>query len=300
MGEELLVRPGQRLAQRRVRTRGEMGFAGGDRPLVPRTDVEAVVAPEDAVAEGFAVLDGDGPLVLDGQVGEALARIHLIGRDDRRGRTGVDAAGTGPAAVGFPRGRDLELQGRQDDAEEEPGAGPAVDEDRALALPTEAGGGRDGLLEHRTGVDVRLLLAPEGLHHDAQFLEPGQDHVVVIRAQRIFRDAVARGRVRLVVVQADHDEAAGLRQDLAGVGAAVGVTRQPGHVAVHAVGDPLPEVIGPDVDLDGRDPEGVEAQRLRRSFDPLAQGATVHPTQPRIDRTRLTISSTGASLPTPS
>jgi hypothetical protein len=44
----------------------------------------------------------------------------------------------------------------------------------------------DGLLEHRTGVDVGFLLAPEGLHHDAQFLEPGQDRVVVIRAQRVF------------------------------------------------------------------------------------------------------------------
>jgi len=132
--------------------------------------------------------------------------------------------------------------------------------------------GRDGLLEHRTGVDVGFLLAPEGLHHDAQFLEPGQDHVVVIRAQRVFRDAIARGRVRLVVVQADHDEAARLGQHLAGIRAAIGVARQPGHVAVHPVGDPLPEVLGPDVDLDRRDPEGVEAQRLRRSFRSAGEG----------------------------
>ena len=175
-----------------------------------------------------------------------------------------------------------------------------MDEDRALTLPTETGGGRDGLLEHRSGVDVRLLLAPEGLHHDAQLLEAGQDHVVVIRAERVFRDAVAGGRVRLVIVQSDHDEAACLGQHLAGVGPAVGIARQPSHIAMHAVGDPLPEVVGPDVDLDGRHSEGVEAQLLRRSFNPLAQGAGVHPTQPRIDSTRLTISSTGASLPTPS
>jgi hypothetical protein len=175
-----------------------------------------------------------------------------------------------------------------------------MDEDRALALPTEAGGGRDGLLEHRSRVDVGLLLSPEGLHHDAEFLEAGQDHVVVIGAERVFGDAVACRRVRLEIVQPHHDQAAGLGEDPAGVGAALRVARQPGHIAVHAVGDPLPEVIGPDVDLDGRDPEGVEAQRLRRGFDPLAEGARFHPAQPRIDSTRPTISSTGASLPTPS
>jgi hypothetical protein len=73
--EELLVRPGQRLTKRRMRARGEMGFTGGDGPLIPRADIEAVVAAEHTIAEGFAVFDGDGALVLDGEVRQALAGI---------------------------------------------------------------------------------------------------------------------------------------------------------------------------------------------------------------------------------
>ena len=263
-----------------MRTRGEVGFAGGDGPLVPRADVEAVIAAEDAVAEGFAILDRDGALVLDGQVGEALARIHLVRRDDRGGRARVDATGAGAAAIRLLGGGGFQFEGRQDDAEEEPGTRAAVDEDRALALPAEAGGGRDGFFEHRAGVDVGLLFAPEGFHHDAQLLQAFEDHVVVIPAQRVFRDAVARGRMRLVIVQAHHDQAAGFGQHFTGVGTAVRVTGQPGHVAVHPVGDPLLEVVRAYVDLDRRDPEGVEAQLLRRSRETLAEGAGIHRLSP--------------------
>ena len=58
--------------------RGEASLTRRDGPLVPRADIEAVVAAEDAVAEGFAVFDGNGALVLDGQVGEALARTPAV------------------------------------------------------------------------------------------------------------------------------------------------------------------------------------------------------------------------------
>ena len=75
MRQELLIRPGQRLAKGRMRTRGEMGFTSRHGPLVPRADVEAIITAEHPIAEGFAVFDGDGPLVLDGQVSQALAGI---------------------------------------------------------------------------------------------------------------------------------------------------------------------------------------------------------------------------------
>ncbi len=103
---------------------------------------------------------------------------------------------------------------------------------------------------------------------------------MIIGAQGVFRDAVAGRRVRLIIVEAYDDEAAGLGQDLAGVGPPVRITRQPGHVAVHAVGDPLLEVVGAHVDFDRRDAESVEAQRLRRSLESLAEGARIHRLSP--------------------
>ena len=175
-----------------------------------------------------------------------------------------------------------------------------MDEDGALALPAKAGGRGDGLLEYGARVDVRLLLTAQYLHRFAKLLQAGEKHVVVIGTERVFRDTVTGRRMRLIIIKPDDHEAAGLRHHLAGVGASFGITGQPGHVAVHAVGDPLLKIIGADVDLDWRHAERVKAQRLRRSLESLAEGARVHRTQPRIESTRLTISSTGASLPLPS
>ena len=75
MRQELLIRPSQRLAKGRMWTRGEMGFTSHHGPLIPRADVEAIITAEHPIAKGFAVFDGDGALVLDGQVSQALAGI---------------------------------------------------------------------------------------------------------------------------------------------------------------------------------------------------------------------------------
>ena len=151
-----------------------------------------------------------------------------------------------------------------------------MNENRALALPAKTSGGRDRLFKHRASIDVRLLLTAEIAHHLAELLQSFEDHIVVVGSERVFRDKVARGRMRLVIVEADHYETAGLRHDLAGVGPAIGITGQPGHVAVHPVGDPLLKIVGADIDLDRGDAERIKAQRLRRSLESLAEGAGVH------------------------
>ena len=99
---------------------------------------------------------------------------------------------------------------------------------------------------------------------------------MVVGAERVFRDAVASGRMGLVIVEPDYHEAAGLRHDLTGIGAAIGITGQPGHVAVHPVSDPLLKIVSADVDLDRGYAKRIEAQRLRRSLESLAEGVRVH------------------------
>jgi hypothetical protein len=58
----------------------------------------AVIAPIDAIAHGGAQSFRDGAVQLDGQIGNAAARIELVGRDDGGGRAGR-YAGTAAAAV---------------------------------------------------------------------------------------------------------------------------------------------------------------------------------------------------------
>ena len=50
-----------------------------------------------------AELGGDVALVLDRQVGDAAARIELVGRGERVGRADVEAAPAAAAVVGLGR-----------------------------------------------------------------------------------------------------------------------------------------------------------------------------------------------------
>src|SRR4029079_2846732 len=70
----------------------------GARELVPRTDRQAIIAAVDAVADGRAQVARDGPLVLDGEIRDAAARIEPVRRGERRRGADVDA-GTATAAV---------------------------------------------------------------------------------------------------------------------------------------------------------------------------------------------------------
>src|SRR3546814_3743220 len=87
----------------------------------PGADGEAVVAAVDSVADGFAELVRDGPLMLDRKIGNAAARIELEGGGEGPGGAGGKAARTASATLGVGR-VGLQLQGRVDGAQEQPAA----------------------------------------------------------------------------------------------------------------------------------------------------------------------------------
>ena len=71
-------------------------------PQVEGTDVQAIVAAEDAIAHlsGELVRDGlSAAAQFDGQVGDTESGIDEIGFDDGAGRTSLDAKGTASAQI---------------------------------------------------------------------------------------------------------------------------------------------------------------------------------------------------------
>ena len=128
-------------------------------------------------------------------------------------------------------------------------------------MPAQAGLRRQWLLQDRPRIDVRFLVAAEGAHHATQFLQPAEHHVVVIGPEGIFRNAVGRGRMGLIIIQPDHDDTPGLREYARGVGPAVRVLCQPVHVAVHTVGNPLAKIIGANIRVHWRNAEHIEPHR---------------------------------------
>ena len=161
----------QRLQARLARGLGE---------LVPRAHGEAIVAAEHAVADRGAELGGDVALVLDGQVGDAAARIELVGRGEGVGRANVEAALAAAAMVDLRR-VGLDLGRGQDGAEEQPGAVLARDEVGVLALPAEARRLPQRLLHQRRGVDEHLHVgAAQPRQPAGDALQAGADHVMVV------------------------------------------------------------------------------------------------------------------------
>ena len=78
------------LRRHEIVARGELRLARGFGKFVPRADREAIVAAIDAIADGFAEFARDMSLMLDGEIGNAAARIELIGRREGLGRTDVE------------------------------------------------------------------------------------------------------------------------------------------------------------------------------------------------------------------
>jgi hypothetical protein len=71
---------------------GEIGFSRGLRETVPGAHELAVVAAVDAVADQRPERLRDAAFVLDREVGDAAARIELVGADDGAGGTRVETA----------------------------------------------------------------------------------------------------------------------------------------------------------------------------------------------------------------
>jgi hypothetical protein len=70
----------------------ELRFTAELRKFVPRTDRETVVAAIDAVADGGAEVARDMSLVLDREIGNAAARIELIGSGKSGCRTDIETS----------------------------------------------------------------------------------------------------------------------------------------------------------------------------------------------------------------
>ena len=134
----------------------------------------------------------DRSLVLDGEVGDAASRIEPVRRRECRRRADVEAGAAGAAMIAFGVvGRQIERG--EDRAEKQPGAELARHQVGVLALPADAGGRGERLFHHRRGVDEDLDLAAGRVDQPAaNRFEPRFDHVVIIVAAGIDRDAAAR------------------------------------------------------------------------------------------------------------
>ena len=143
--------------------------------------------------------------------------------------------------VGFGRVR-RQRHGREERAEEEPGAELAADEIGVLALPAEPGRLGQRLLHHRRGVDEDLeRLAGRPVQPAPQRLQPLLENVVIVvplrvdgdRAVRALTEDRARVGVRSVV-DAQHDHGPHAVPERARVGPLVVARLHPSHVAVPA------------------------------------------------------------------
>src|SRR5208283_1435026 len=109
---ELRLTPAKQLREsRRIEavTDLEVRVGGTLREFIPRTHELTVIAPIDAIAERRTQRLGYGALELDGQIGNAAARIKLVRGDDGPGRAGRNA-GAAAAAMGAARRIDRQRQ----------------------------------------------------------------------------------------------------------------------------------------------------------------------------------------------
>src|SRR5262249_5250963 len=115
----------------------ELRLVAGLRELVPGAHRQAIVAAIYAVADRAAPLARARSCVLDGEGGEAAARIEPVGRRKRRGRADVETGAAAAAVILFRRVRS-KLEGGKNRSEEQPRPELARDEIGVLALPADA------------------------------------------------------------------------------------------------------------------------------------------------------------------
>jgi len=242
---------------------------------VPGADVLADVAAVKPLTDRAVIFGWDLVAMLDGQIGDALSRIELIGRGDRAGRTGVDAAAAGAAAVD---GRIVgwQIERRDDLPQQQPASDPLVDRAGVLSLPADPGSGGQLLFHHRRRVDacarhsIGTLLANPVRQGVQAFL----DDLVIIHAQRVARDApmpmalvLRHRRQRHVIVHRHADHAARPRHVHGWIGPLVEAPRHPRHRPVLSLVQPAPQVIPILRRLGPRDPHQLKPQLARTRLD---------------------------------
>src|SRR5204863_6069622 len=185
------------------------------------------------------------------------------------------AAGAGPAVIGGQRRR-RELEVREQLGQEEVRAGGAVEQQRVLADPAEAGAHRPLALEHRARVDVALeARAREGGGEARGERAQERAHArVVVRAERVGGDPagerrapVAWGRRRRAVGVGEGDDGARPRPRRARVDALRCAPCQVAHLAGAALRQPRLEERAHGERRERRRAGAGEAQRPRRGRD---------------------------------
>ena len=161
-----------------------------------------------------------------------------------------------------------QVQRGENCAEKEPRAELARYQIGMLALPPQPGGGGERLLHERCRIDEYLYGGARVREQPARHpLEPRLYDVVIVVALCIDRDGALRAplqaRERIVftaIVDAEHDDGAHLRPQVARIGAACCGGLHPFHVAVGAFGQELPQPCGRERDGIGRGySDGFEA-----------------------------------------
>ena len=158
---------------------------------IPGTGLLAEVAAENPVVELRPQRHGNRAPVLDGEVRDTAPRIHRI-PIERTGRAGRDAAGTRAAVVGGQRDG-VEREVGEQLGEEEVGASGAMEDERVLPDPAEAGARPPLPLEHRPGVDVgtEARARKDVVETRDQALEKRSHALVIVGAERVGGDAPA-------------------------------------------------------------------------------------------------------------
>ena len=244
------------MARREVALGGELG------ELVPRAHELAVVAAVDAVAQRLAELRGNRGAQLDRQIRNATRRVQLVRRDDRAGRTDIDAGTAGAAVVGR-RLIERQRQVGEDLAKKEPRAGVAMEQVGVLADPAEAGVARERFLQDRAAVDEHTVRARGAVRADflGELREPSAQHFVIVAAERVAGHVrtlgIAEHFVRIAclrwqVVHARCDDSQRSRDQLLRPGAAAAVPLHVVHGAVPALLQPAHQSFFVRGDVDAR------------------------------------------------
>ena len=264
----------RQLRSQRVGRRLERGFGGGRGLYVIWADIETVIAAENTVPQFAAEFIRDriaGTGQFNGEVGNAAAGIDDVRLSDRTRGTGAHAQRTGFTEID---GRliGIQLHGRENFSQQQPGAEAGRDEIGMFADPAQSGLLRPRFFHDGAGVDVpaRVSLRGQLTNARGQLFEPRAHHVMIILSPGIPRDSTMARRfiglsIRVVILPDGNDGSAAGEYELR-ISAPLGIASHPCHRAAIALPEPLPQSIqkrkgGGLGQGDLTDADGVEAQR---------------------------------------